>query len=76
MRAAGITTETSRDYTNQGETIRMANGGVRPGVYCFTQLRAKGLEFDNVVIDYAGEIDGRDEWRERRIIRYMQFTRA
>ena len=75
LKNAGITTQTSKDYGVSGETIRMSNGGVRPGVYCFSQFRVKGLEFDNVIIDYAGEIDGQDERRERRI-RYMQFTRA
>ena len=75
LRDAGVFTETSKDYSASGETIRMRSGGVRPGVYCFTQFKAKGLEFDNVIVDYSDEGDMRDERRERRI-RYMQFTRA
>lgn len=48
---------------------------MRPGVYCFTELKPKGLEFDNVIVDYEREVDVRDEQREKRIC-YMQFTRA
>ncbi len=75
LRRAGIATETSKDYNASPDTIRMRDGAVRPGVYCFAQLKTKGLEFDNVIIDYAREVDSQDERRERRI-RYMQFTRA
>lgn len=75
LRRAGITTETFKDQSVSSETIRMRDGGIRPGVYCFAQLKAKGLEFDNVIVDYTREVDQRDERRERRI-RYMQFTRA
>lgn len=58
-----------------GLSGRMDNGAIQPGVYCFTQLRAKGLEFDNVIVDYTSELDAQDYGREKRI-RYMQFTRA
>lgn len=75
LRAEGVDTETSKDLNATDETIRMKDGGVRPGVYCFGQLKTKGLEFDNVIIDYSSELDQQDERRERRI-RYMQFTRA
>lgn len=75
LSSAGIKTETAKDYDASAETIRMESGGVRPGVYCFSQLKTKGLEFDNVIIDYVREIDPQDVRREKRI-RYMQFTRA
>lgn len=75
LRRAGIATETSKDQSATAETIRMRDGGVRPGVYCLAQLKTKGLEFDNVIVDYSREVDRWDERRERRI-RYMQFTRA
>lgn len=75
LRSVGVATETSKDRCASEETIRMKNGSVRPGVYCFAQLKTKGLEFDNVIIDYSRELDQQDERRERRI-RYMQFTRA
>lgn len=73
--SAGIETETSKDAGMGAETIRMCDGRVRPGVYCIAQLKTKGLEFDNVIIDYAHEVDKQDVQREKRI-RYMQFTRA
>ena len=48
---------------------------LRPGVYCFTQLRIKGLEFDNVIVDYPKDLYPDDVEQERRV-RYTQFTRA
>lgn len=75
LRGARIALATENGPRASNENIRMENGAIQPGVYCFTQLRAKGLEFDNVIVDYTSELDSQDYGREKRI-RYMQFTRA
>ena len=46
----------------------------QPGLYLLGDLMGKGLEFDNVVVDYAREIS-EDEEEEKRL-RYVHFTRA
>ena len=46
----------------------------KPGLYLLGDLQGKGLEFDNVVVDYTKEA-GEDEEAEKRI-RYVHFTRA
>ena len=54
---------------------KVAPGDIsRPGLYLLGDLMGKGLEFDNVVVDYAWEI-GEDEEEEKRL-RYVHFTRA
>ena len=45
-----------------------------PGIYILGNLMGKGLEFDNVVVDYTNEIS-EDEDEERRV-RYVHFSRA
>lgn len=54
---------------------KVAPGDIsRPGLYLLGDLMGKGLEFDNVVVDYAWEIS-EDEEEEKRL-RYVHFTRA
>lgn len=54
---------------------RAAPGNIsRPGLYLLGDLMGKGLEFDNVVVDYSWEIS-EDEEEEKRL-RYVHFTRA
>lgn len=45
-----------------------------PGLYILGALAGKGLEFDNVVVDYVRELS-EDEEEEKRL-RYVHFTRA
>lgn len=45
-----------------------------PGLYLITEWMGKGLEFDNVVVDYTHEVS-EDEEEEKRL-RYVHFTRA
>jgi superfamily I DNA/RNA helicase len=45
-----------------------------PGLYILGNLKGKGLEFDNVVVDYMQEFS-EDEEEEKRL-RYVHFTRA
>lgn len=46
----------------------------RPGLYLLGNFAGKGLEFDNVIVDYLREIS-EDEEEEKRL-RYVHFTRA
>ena len=46
----------------------------KPGLYVITEWMGKGLEFDNVVVDYTGKVS-EDEEEEKRL-RYVHFTRA
>ncbi|MGI6221584.1 MAG: hypothetical protein ACOYIP_06940 [Coriobacteriales bacterium] len=61
---------------NAGLETNEAIGGdiFEPGLYLLGNLAGKGLEFDNVVVDYTTEI-GEDEDAEKRL-RYVHFTRA
>ena len=52
----------------------MPGGILSPGLYVLGNLMGKGLEFDNVVVDYTHEISG-DEEEEKRV-RYVHFSRA
>ena len=45
-----------------------------PGLYVISEWMGKGLEFDNVVVDYAKRVS-EDEEEEKRL-RYVHFTRA
>ena len=55
--------------------IDNAEGNVRPsGLYLIGDLMGKGLEFDNVIVDYSYEVS-EDEEEEKRL-RYVHFTRA
>lgn len=45
-----------------------------PGLYLIGVMMGKGLEFDNVVVDYANPFS-EDEEEEKRL-RYVHFTRA
>jgi len=45
-----------------------------PGLYIIGDLMGKGLEFDNVVVDYSRDVS-EDEEAEKRL-RYVHFTRA
>ena len=45
-----------------------------PGIYVISELTGKGLEFDNVIVDYD-RIVGDDDAAEKRL-RYVHFTRA
>lgn len=45
------------------------------GDYGLQARGVKGLEFDNVVVDYSKELYSDDAAREKRV-RYVQFTRA
>ena len=47
---------------------------IKPGLYLLGAFMGKGLEFDNVVVDYASEI--RDDEEEEKRLRYVHFTRA
>lgn len=51
-----------------------SKGITRPGLYLLGNLAGKGLEFDNVIVDYSREIS-EDEEEEKRL-RYVHFTRA
>lgn len=53
---------------------KQAGDILSPGLYLIGNLTGKGLEFDNVVVDYTREI-GEDADEERRL-RYVHFTRA
>lgn len=55
--------------------VRSKPGAIlEPGLYLIGNLQGKGLEFDNVVVDYSSEA-GEDEEEEKRL-RYVHFTRA
>ena len=45
-----------------------------PGLYILGNLMGKGLEFDNVVVDYTHEIS--EDKEEEKRLRYVHFTRA
>ena len=45
-----------------------------PGIYVLGDYMGKGLEFDNVVVDYAREAS--DDAESERRLRYVHFTRA
>ena len=45
-----------------------------PGLYVISEWMGKGLEFDNVVVDYTKRVS-EDEEEEKRL-RYVHFTRA
>lgn len=63
LRAAGV------------PVLQAADGEIRhPGLYLIPNLAGKGLEFDNVVVDYDRE-DSEDGEAEKRL-RYVHFTRA
>ena len=51
-----------------------SEGIAKPGLYLLGDLMGKGLEFDNVIVDYSREIS-EDEEEEKRL-RYVHFTRA
>lgn len=53
-----------------------ASGGYisKPGLYIINDLISKGLEFDNVIVDYDHPV-AEDEAGEQRL-RYVHFTRA
>lgn len=65
-----------RDLRSAGVAITKAEPGniSRPGLYLIGDLSGKGLEFDNVVVDYVRD-HSEDEEEEKRI-RYVHFTRA
>ena len=66
------------DLVHAGVRVVRSNpsdpGFDKPGVYVIGEKDGKGLEFDNVVVDYSHGVGG-DEAEERRI-RYVHFTRA
>lgn len=47
---------------------------LNPGLYLVPQFKSKGLEFDNVIVDYDRTL-GEDEEAENRL-RYVHFSRA
>jgi hypothetical protein len=47
---------------------------LRPGLYVLSNLTGKGLEFDNVVVDYTRSASDDEEVENR--LRYVHFTRA
>lgn len=47
---------------------------LHPGLYLVGDLKGKGLEFDNVVVDYTQEHS--DDYEEEKRLRYVHFTRA
>ena len=53
---------------------RAAGDISKPGLYILGTLMGKGLEFDNVVVDYNKQL-GEDMEEEKRL-RYVHFTRA
>lgn len=53
---------------------RAAGDISKPGLYILGALMGKGLEFDNVVVDYHRQL-GEDMEEEKRL-RYVHFTRA
>lgn len=63
LRSAGVT------------AIMTAPGDIsKPGLYLIGDLMGKGLEFDNVVVDYTYAYSEDDE--EEKRLRYVHFTRA
>lgn len=59
---------------NKAKANDDSEGITKPGLYLLGDLMGKGLEFDNVVVDYSREIS-EDEEEEKRL-RYVHFTRA
>ena len=54
---------------------RSAAGDIRfPGLHVVGNYTGKGLEFDNVVVDYVGEAS--EDAEEEKRLRYVHFTRA
>lgn len=62
------------DAKNVAKANDDSEGITKPGLYLLGDLMGKGLEFDNVVVDYSREIS-EDEEEEKRL-RYVHFTRA
>ena len=75
LQGMGVNATTSVAAPDDAKGAAAGGGGVGPDVYCFSSLRVKGLEFDNVVVDYPRELYPDDPDREKRL-RYTQFTRA
>ena len=57
-----------------GYSSKKAGNISGPGLYLIGDYQGKGLEFDNVVVDYT-RVSSEDEEEEQRL-RYVHFTRA
>ncbi len=60
---------------NKGRNKQREVDITHPGLYVFSELKCKGLEFDNIIITNIHSSDKRDIDEEKRRW-YVQFTRA